>query len=66
MDSYLLESVDFLSIEKEKEKIIKDNNFKNIPINSYDLEEQTLELALEDLDTYGFLTDKKIIIIKNI
>lgn len=66
MDSYLLESIDFLSLEKEKEKIIKDNNFKNIPINSYDLEEQTLELALEDLDTYGFLTDKKIIIIKNI
>jgi len=66
MTSYLIESLDSLSLEKEKEKIIKDNKFKDAPISTYDVEEEPLQNALEDLDTYGFLSSQKIIIIKNI
>ena len=66
MNSYLLECLDSLSVEKEKQKIIKENDFTTAPISSYDMEEIPLENALEDLDTYSFLSDKKIIIIKNI
>ena len=66
MDSYLIESVDFQSFQTEKEKIIKDMGFKDASINSYDLEEVSLENALEDLDTYGFLSNKKVVILTNI
>lgn len=66
MNSYLLESLDSLSLQKEQEKIIKKENFLEAAINNYDMEETTLTKALEDLDTYGFITNKKVIIIKNI
>ena len=66
MDSYLIESVDFQSFQTEKEKIIKDMGFKDASINSYDLEEVSLENALEDLDTYGFLSNNKVVILTNI
>ena len=66
MNSYLIESDDFQSFQNEKEKIIKDMGFKDASINSYDLEEVPLENALEDLDTYGFLSDKKVVILTNI
>lgn len=66
MNNYLIESPDFLSIQNEIAEIIKKTNFSTSAISSYDLEESTLENALEDLDTYSFLTDKKIVIIKNI
>lgn len=66
MNSYLLESLDSLSLEKERESIIKENKFEEATISNYDLEETLLENALIDLDTYSFLTTKKIIIIKNI
>ena len=66
MDSYLIESEDFQSFQNEKDKIIKDMGFKDASISSYDLEEVSLENALEDLDTYGFLSDKKVIVLTNI
>jgi len=66
MTSYLIESEDLLAVKKEQEKIIKKNNFLDAPVDVYDLEETLLENALEDLDTYGFLSEKKVIIIKNI
>jgi len=66
MTSYLIESLDSLSLEKEKDKIIKDNKFKDASISIYDMEEEPLQNALEDLDTYSFLSSQKIIIIKNI
>ena len=64
--NYLLESNDFISINKQIEEIIKKIKFTEIEKNIYDLEEVSLENALEDLDTYSFLSSKKIIIIKNI
>ena len=66
MNSYLIESIDSLSLERERNNIIKKEKFEDASISVYDLEESLLENALEDLDTYGFLSNKKIIIIKNI
>lgn len=66
MDSYLIESSDFLSFQNEKDKLIKEKGFSSSLINTYDLEEVELENALEDLDTYGLLSDKKVIVLTNI
>lgn len=66
MDSYLIESSDFLSFQNEKEKLIKEKDFSNSEISTYDLEEVELSNALEDLDTYGLLSNKKVIILLNI
>ena len=66
MDSYLIESIDSLSLKKERDNLIKENNFLDAEISIYDLEEVEIENALEDLDTYGFLSSKKVIIIQNI
>lgn len=66
MNSYLIESEDSLSLQKKKEDIIKKESFTEAVINTYDLEEVTLDKALEDLDTYSFLSDKKVIIIENV
>lgn len=65
-NNYLIESSDFTAQQQEIAEIIKQANFENSATSIYDLEETTLENALEDLDTYSFLTSKKIIIIKNI
>ena len=66
MNNYLIEGVDSLVIKNTREKLIKDNNFIEATISIYDLENNSLENALEDLDTYSFLSDKKIIIITNL
>ena len=66
MTSYLLETEDFVAREKEVEKIIAKEGFKEAVTSIYDIEEKTLDNALEDLDTYSFLSEKKIIIIRNI
>ncbi len=66
MNSYLLESTDSLSLKKERESIIQKEKFNDAVISYYDLEENTLENALEDLDTYGLFSEKKVIVIQNI
>ncbi len=66
MNNYLLESLDFVALKKEIDKIVKDNKFQDAAISTYDISEVSLENALEDLDTYSFLTTQKIIIINNI
>jgi len=66
MNNYLIEGLDSLVIKNAREKLIKDNNFIDGTISIYDLEDNTLDNALEDLDTYSFLSDKKVIIITNI
>lgn len=66
MNSYFLESEDYVAIENEIEGIIKKEKFNDASISTYDLEETTLDNALEDLDTYTFLSSRKIVIIKNI
>lgn len=66
MNNYLLESSDHLLLQEEIKNIIKKENYLEDYQATYDLEETSLENALEDLDTYSFLSDKKVIIIKNI
>ncbi|MBQ9019513.1 MAG: DNA polymerase III subunit delta [Bacilli bacterium] len=66
MNNYLVESLDSLESKNIRDRIIKDNDFLDADISIYDLEENTLDNALEDLDTYGFLSNKKVIIITNI
>ena len=66
MNNYLLESLDEFAIEDNINKIIEENKFTDALKSTYDLEEQLLDSVLEDLDTYSFLSSKKIIIVKNI
>ncbi len=66
MNNYLIEGNDSLVIKNTREKLIKENDFKESTISIYDLEENTLDNALEDLDTYSLLSNKKTIIITNI
>ncbi len=64
--NYLLECENNFSIQQKKEEIIKKEGFINSDINEYDLEETLLDNILESLDTYSFLTEKKVVVIKNI
>ena len=66
MTSYLLETEDYAAREKFVKKIIQEEKFEDATTSIYDLEENSLENALEDLDTYNFLASKKIVIIRNI
>ena len=66
MNNFLIETEDTLLIQKKEEELIKKNKFQDAEISSFDIEETPLENALEALDTYGFLSSQKVIIIKNI
>ena len=66
MNSYLIEGIDYVALENEVNKIITKEKFTSSTISTYDMDELELQNALEDLDTYNFLSDKKTIIIKNI
>lgn len=65
MNNYLIEYNDIYLLNNEIDKLIN-NGFNEASKSVYDLEETTLDNALNDLDTYSFITDKKIVIIKNI
>ncbi len=64
--NYLVEGNDFISVQNVIKDLIIKNNFSGVDINSYDMDDVSLDLALEDLDTYGLFSNKKIIIINNI
>lgn len=66
MNSYLIESIDSLSLEEKIRNIIDNTGFSDAIINSYDLEEVDISNALEDLDTYNFLTPKNVVVIRNV
>ncbi len=65
MNSYLLEGQDYGAISNEISTIIRDNNCLDALTSNYDMEIDLLDKVLEDLDTYSFLSDKKVIILKN-
>lgn len=64
-NNYLIEGSDYISINNKISEIIKKNNFSDASISKYDLSEDLLEEVIEDLNTYGLFSDKKIVIINN-
>ncbi len=67
MDShcYLIEGVDSTTLQKEVSFLIQKNGFQEEEVRFYDLEENTLAQVLEDLDTYSFLSPRKVVVIRN-
>lgn len=65
MNNYLIVYDDIYLLNSKIDEITS-KDFKNITKSIYDLDEKDLDDALLDLDTYSFLSDKKIVIIKNI
>ena len=65
-NNYLLEQVDEYLIELKIKEIIESREFSSSPVHSYDMEEVTLSSAIEDLDTYGLFSEKKVIIVSHI
>lgn len=65
MNNYLIEYNDIYLLNNKIDELMN-KEFKEASKSVYDLEEETLDNALNDLDTYSFLTERKIIIIKNI
>src|SRR5690606_28268060 len=61
---YLLYGNERFLIE-EKRKTLIGNQGNEIDVNVYDMTESPLEMALEDAETMPFLSDKRIVIIKN-
>lgn len=65
-NNYLLEQEDEYLIELKIKEIIESKEFSSCPVHSYDMEEVPLSSAIEDLDTYGLFSEKKVIIISHI
>lgn len=65
-NNYLIEYIDSFSLNNEINKIIKKEKYEDAIVNNYDLEESNLSNILENLDTYSFLADKEVIVVKNI
>lgn len=65
MKNYYIETDNSFSLNKKIDEIIDKNKFNDATKSIYSLDETSLDNALEDLDTYNFLTNKKIVIIKN-
>lgn len=62
---YLLFGKQRFLIEKETNKIIKDNDISALNISRYNLETAELKDILEDASTFSLFSDKKIIIVDN-
>lgn len=62
-NNYLLEGQSFFEIENEINNIVKSLDFNDALRSNYDLSEVEFDNVLEDLDTYSFLSNKKIIIL---
>lgn len=65
MNNYLIEGNDYIALDNKIKSIINESNFSDVLINYYDLSNSLLDSVLEDLDTYGFISEKKVIVVKN-
>ena len=63
---YLIQSNDYISIKENLNFILKDNNLSNDSLIKYDLNEVSFDKVLEDLDTYNFLVDRKVVVCDNV
>lgn len=62
---YLLESSDSSLISLSIDKILKENNFTRDDLHLYDLDETNIIDVINDLDTYGFFENRKIVYAKS-
>ena len=60
---FLVECSSFSSLQRKVSELLHTTHFEGETVTYYDLEENTLEQVLEDLDTYSFLTPRKVIVI---
>jgi len=60
---YLLYGLEKYLIDKEIKKIIENNNIDSININSYDLNNDTLNTIIDDCQTISLFSEKKAIIV---
>lgn len=65
-NNYLIEYTSVFLYKKKIDELIEKNNFKDNIQSEYDLSECSLDLVLEDLDTYSFLSEKKVILLKSV
>ena len=63
---YLIQSNDYISIKENIDSILKTNNLGIDNLIKYDLNDSSLDNVLEDLDTYNFLVDRKVIVCDNV
>lgn len=65
MNTYIIESTDYIVINSRIKDILTKNNLTSDMIIKYDLLETPISVAIEDLDTYNFLSSNKVVICDN-
>lgn len=63
MDNYLILTNDKITLEDVISKIKNKNNLTNDSVIRFDLQENTVDQVIEELNTYSFLVDKKIVVV---
>lgn len=63
MKNYLILTSDFITIEENIKRVVKENELSNESVIKYDMNETLLETAIEELNTYGLFIDKKIVVL---
>lgn len=62
MNTYIIESSDYIVIQSKIDEILKKHKLTHDMIIKYDLIEVPISVAIEDLDTYNFLSSNKVVI----
>lgn len=65
MNTYIIESNDYVVINSRINEILKKHKLTNDMIIKYDLLETPISAAIEDLDTYNFLCSNKVVVCDN-
>ena len=65
MFTYLIESNDYIVITKKINEILLKNKLSNENIIKYDMLETSIAIVIEELDTYNFLSDRKVVVCEN-
>ena len=65
MNSYLIKGTSLSLIDRKIDELIKNEKFTEALVTTYDLEEDSILLLMEDADTISFLTPNKVIIGRN-
>lgn len=65
MNTYIIESSDYVVINTKIDDILKKNHLTHDMVIKYDLIETPISTAIEDLDTYNFLSSNKVVVCDN-